>query len=51
MSTLAPLPTVVDLFAELQALGRILAGLQPGEVVAVSAQHALADAVMVEFAR
>lgn len=27
----------------------ILAGVEPGEVVAVSAQHALADAVVVEF--
>jgi membrane fusion protein (multidrug efflux system) len=29
----------------------ILAGIQPGEIVAISAQHALADAVVVEFER
>lgn len=29
----------------------ILAGLEPGEIVAVSAQHALVDAVMVEFSK
>jgi RND family efflux transporter MFP subunit len=29
----------------------ILAGVEPGEVVAISAQHALADAVVVEFER
>jgi RND family efflux transporter MFP subunit len=29
----------------------VLAGVEPGEVVAISAQHALADAVVVEFER